>query len=125
MNISDIKSSVENRIVNILKENLQGEPEIQAFYSLDTATVNVEIHKEFERINNSSSILIYNLKYEENTDELTAAVFNRVFVYDSIGVAIANNEIVPITDSFLTGIKALIKIAMSEPEENAKLIEEE
>lgn len=108
MNLAQMKIALENSVTDALKQSLDPNIEVVVNYDANTGTILSELRRVSEIQDNRSSTLCYTIQFVEETKETTIVAFNRHFIYDELGVAIANNEPVAISNKFMTDIMQII-----------------
>ena len=113
MNLAQMKSALENSVKEALIQSVDQKVEIKTLYDANSGSMLVEMVDRKENTNNNTnSILCYNIRVTEETRATSIVAFNRVFMSDSLGVSLVNNEPVAITSNFMTDITNIILVAM-------------
>lgn len=112
MNLAKMKLALEESVKNALVQSLDENVEVTAAYDANSGAMLVELKEVHEVVDNHSSILCYNIKYTEETKEISILAFNRVYIHDSLGIAISNNEAVAISNKFMEEITTVISYGM-------------
>lgn len=108
MNLAQMKTALENSVTDALKQSLDQNIEVVANYDANTGVILAELRRVSEIQDNRSSTLCYTIQFAEETKETNIVAFNRHYIYDGLGVAIANNEPVAISNKFMTDIMQII-----------------
>lgn len=114
MNLAQMKIALEESVTAEIKNNLKGDVEVNTSYDIQNGIVISEITSVTPRTEdgNSSSILCYNVEYGESDSDVKITAFNRVYLYDALGIAVVNNETVPVSRSFLEAMRTIIALGM-------------
>ena len=114
MNLAQMKIALEESVTAEIKNNLKGDVEVNTSYDIQNDIVISEITSVTPRTEdgNSSSILCYNVEYGESDSDVKITAFNRVYLYDALGIAVVNNETVPVSRSFLEAMRTIIALGM-------------
>lgn len=114
MNLAQMKIALEESVTAEIKDNLKGDVEVNTSYDIQNGIVISEITSVTPRTEdgNSSSILCYNVEYGESDSDVKITAFNRVYLYDALGIAVVNNETVPVSRSFLEAMRTIIALGM-------------
>jgi hypothetical protein len=128
MNLAQMKTALENSVKEALIQSVDQKVEIKTLYDANSGSMLVEmVDRKENTSNNTNSILCYNIRVTEETRATSIVAFNRVFMSDSLGVSLVNNEPVAITSNFMTDITNIILVAMDKvyhPENYAPVAEE-
>lgn len=112
MNLAQMKVALEQSVQDALKQSLDAEIAVNTAYDADNGVMLIELRKEFEKKDNHSNILCYNIQFVEESKELNIVAFNRAYIYDGLGVAIVNNEPVTISNIFMQDMSQIIEFGM-------------
>ena len=112
MNLSQMKTALENSVKNVLINSLEKDIEVLVTYNANEGIVEVLLKKEKEIQNNQSSIIIYNIFFKEENKELIVSALDRTYIYDKLGIATVINQSVELSDKFITNIKYIISVGI-------------
>lgn len=114
MNLAQMKIALEESVTAEIKNNLKGDVEVNTSYDIQNGVIVSEMITVTPRTEegNSSSILCYNVEYSESDNDVKITAFNRVYLYDALGIAVVNNETVPVSRSFLEAMRTIIALGM-------------
>lgn len=114
MNLAQMKIALEESVTAEIKNNLKGDVEVNTSYDIQNGIIISEMITVTPRTEdgNSSSILCYNVEYNEADNDVKITAFNRVYLYDALGIAVVNNETVPVSRSFLEAMRTIIALGM-------------
>lgn len=114
MNLAQMKIALEESVTTEIKRNLKGDVEVTTSYDIQNGKIVSEMITVTPRTedSNSSSILCYNIEYNESDGDVKLTAFNRVYLYDALGIAVVNNETVPVARSFLEAMRTIIALGM-------------
>lgn len=114
MNLAQMKIALEESVTTEIKRNLKGDVEVATSYDIQNGKIVSEMITVTPRTedSNSSSILCYNIEYNESDGDVKLTAFNRVYLYDALGIAVVNNETVPVARSFLEAMRTIIALGM-------------
>lgn len=114
MNLAQMKIALEESVTAEIKNNLKGDVEVSTSYDIQNGVIVSEMITVTPRTEegNSSSILCYNVEYSESDNDVKITAFNRVYLYDALGIAVVNNETVPVSRSFLEAMRTIIALGM-------------
>jgi hypothetical protein len=114
MNLAQMKIALEESVTAEIKNNLKGDVEVNTSYDIQNGVIVSEMITVTPRAEdgNSSSILCYNVEYSESDNDVKITAFNRVYLYDALGIAVVNNETVPVSRSFLEAMRTIIALGM-------------
>jgi hypothetical protein len=114
MNLAQMKIALEESVTAEIKNNLKGDVEVNTSYDIQNGVIVSEMITVTPRTEegNSSSILCYNVEYGESDNDVKITAFNRVYLYDALGIAVVNNETVPVSRSFLEAMRTIIALGM-------------
>lgn len=114
MNLAQMKIALEESVTAEIKNNLKGDVEVNTSYDIQNGVIVSEMITITPRTEegNSSSILCYNVEYNEADNDVKITAFNRVYLYDALGIAVVNNETVPVSRSFLEAMRTIIALGM-------------
>jgi hypothetical protein len=114
MNLAQMKIALEESVTAEIKNNLKGDVEVNTSYDIQNGIIISEMITVTPRTEdgNSSSILCYNVEYNEADNDVKITAFNRVYLYDALGIAVVNNETVPVSRSFLEAMRTIITLGM-------------
>lgn len=112
MNLSQMKTALENSVKNVLINSLEKDIEVLVTYNANEGIVEVLLKKEKEIQNNQSSIITYNIFFKEENKELIVSALDRTYIYDKLGIATVINQSVELSDKFITNIKYIISVGV-------------
>ena len=112
MNLSQMKTALENSVKNVLINSLEKDIEVLVTYNANEGIVEVLLKKEKEIQNNQSSIITYNIFFKEENKELIVSALDRTYIYDKLGIATVINQSVELSDNFITNIKYIISVGI-------------
>lgn len=112
MNLSQMKTALENSVKNVLINSLEKDIEVLVTYNANEGIVEVLLKKEKEIQNNQSSIITYNIFFKEENKELVVLALDRTYIYDKLGIATVINQSVELSDKFITNIKYIISVGI-------------
>ena len=112
MNLSQMKTALENSVKNVLINSLEKDIEVLVTYNANEGIVEVLLKKEKEIQNNQSSIITYNIFFKEENKELIVSALDRTYIYDKLGIATVINHSVELSDNFITNIKYIISVGV-------------
>ena len=112
MNLSQMKTALENSVKDVLTNSLEKNIEILVSYNVNEGVVEVLLKKQGERKDNQLSIMTYNMFLKEENQEFTVSAFNRTYIYDNIGIATVIYEPVGLSDNFINSIKYAISVGI-------------
>lgn len=112
MNLSQMKTALENSVKNVLINSLEKDIEVLVTYNANEGIVEVLLKKEKEIQNNQSSIITYNIFFKEENKELIVSALDRTYIYDKLGIATVINQSVELSDKFITNIKYIISVGI-------------
>ena len=112
MNLSQMKTALENSVKDVLTNSLEKNIEILVSYNVNKGVVEVLLKKQGERKDNQLSIMTYNMFLKEENQEFTVSAFNRTYIYDNIGIATVIYEPVGLSDNFINNIKYAISVGI-------------
>lgn len=112
MNLSQMKTALENSVKNVLINSLEKDIEVLVTYNANEGIVEVLLKKEKEIQNNQSSIITYNIFFKEENKELIVLALDRTYIYDKLGIATVINQSVELSDNFITNIKYIISVGV-------------
>lgn len=129
MTISQLKNALETSVTQELKNNLQGDVNVITEYDVNNEVIRSELHIVAPRAENSnrSNIICYDIEFHEANNDISILAFNRVYLYDTLGVSIVNNEPVPVSRAFLEAMGTIISLGMDKvyhPENYSVLTED-
>jgi hypothetical protein len=109
-----MKIALEESVTTEIKKNLKGDVEVNTSYDVQNGVIVSEMITVTPRTEegNSSSILCYNVEYSESDNDVKITAFNRVYLYDALGIAVVNNETVPVSRSFLEAMRTIIALGI-------------
>lgn len=127
MNLAQMKIALEESVTTEIKRNLKGNVEVTTSYDIQDGKIVSEMITVTPRTedSNSSSILCYNVEYNEADGDVRLTAFNRVYLYDALGIAVVNNETVPVARSFLEAMRTIIALGMDKVYNPEKYNDEE
>jgi hypothetical protein len=85
---------------------------VTTHYDANTASITVELTDAIEVVNGRSSILCYNIIVAEEDKSVSIVAFNRIYIHDSLGISLVNNEPVAVTSKFMNDITSVILFGM-------------
>lgn len=112
MNLSQMKTALENSVKNVLINSLEKDIKVLVTYNANEGVVEVLLKKEKEIQNNQSSIITYNIFFKEENKELIVSALDRTYIYDKLGIATVINQPVELSDNFITNIKYIISVGV-------------
>lgn len=112
MNLSQMKTALENSVKNVLINSLEKDIEVLVTYNANEGIVEVLLKKEKEIQNNQSSIITYNIFFKEENKELIVSALDRTYIYDKLGIATVINQSIELSDNFITNIKYIISVGV-------------
>ena len=112
MNLSQMKTALENSVKNVLINSLEKDIEVLVTYNANEGIVEVLLKKEKEIQNNQSSIITYSIFFKEENKELIISALDRIYIYDKLGIATVINQSVELSDNFITNIKYIISVGV-------------
>lgn len=127
MNLSQMKIALEESITTEIKNNLKGDIEVHTSYDIQNGKIISEMITVTPKVegSNSSSILCYNIEYNEADGDVRLTAFNRVYLYDALGIAVVNNETVPVSRNFLEAMRTIIVLGIDKVYNPEKYSDEE
>lgn len=115
MTISQLKTALEASVTQELKNNLQGDVNVITEYDVNNEVIRSELQIITPKAENSnrSNIICYNIEFHEANGDISILAFNRIYLYDALGVAIVNNESIPVSRAFLEAMGTIISLGMN------------
>lgn len=114
MNLAQMKQALENNVVQKLQISVDQKVDITASYDANSGSMLVEMTETKPEQNGRSSKLCYTIRVVEETKITSIIAFNRVYMHDSLGIVLVNNEPIAITSDFMNSITNIILLAMDE-----------
>lgn len=114
MNLAQMKTALENNVVQKLQISVDQKVDITASYDANSGSMVVEMTETKPEQNGRSSKLCYTIRVVEETKITSIIAFNRVYMHDSLGIVLVNNEPIAITSDFMNSITNIILLAMDE-----------
>ena len=114
MNLAQMKVALESSVTEALKKSVDPKVEVKAAYDANNGVMIVELVERRQIQDNSNSIICYNIRFTEETQVTSIIAFNRVYINDTLGVSMVNNEPVAISSKFMNDISQIIYIGMDQ-----------